>query len=179
MTALRALRRSGTLLGRRVLITGASGGVGRFAVRLAALAGAWVIAAAKRGGGLAELGAHEVVESLDGLDGVDVVLDNVGGTQLVSAWQLLNPGGVIQSIGWASGEPAVFPGYGTVGPAKSLTSFQAGTEFGPDLRFLLDLVAAGRLPVEIGWQGPWQRFDEAAEALLSRRVAGKAVLNVD
>src|SRR5215475_949515 len=43
VTALRALRRLGPVAGRRVLITGASGGVGRFAVQLAARAGAHVI----------------------------------------------------------------------------------------------------------------------------------------
>jgi NADPH2:quinone reductase len=42
LTALRALRLGGLLLGRRVLVTGASGGVGRFAVQLAALSEARV-----------------------------------------------------------------------------------------------------------------------------------------
>lgn len=59
VTALRALRASGPLLGKRVLVTGASGGVGRYAVQLAALGGAHVIAAARRAAGLAELGAHQ------------------------------------------------------------------------------------------------------------------------
>src|SRR6266700_3933952 len=45
VAALRALRAAGPLLGRRVLIPGASGGVGRFAVRLASIAGGHVIAA--------------------------------------------------------------------------------------------------------------------------------------
>ncbi|HET6259246.1 MAG TPA: hypothetical protein VFE39_11400 [Pseudonocardia sp.] len=55
VTALRALRRLGFLTGRRVLITGASGGVGGYAVQLAASAGAHVIASvgsAARGEGL-------------------------------------------------------------------------------------------------------------------------------
>jgi NADPH:quinone reductase len=113
VAALRALRAAGAVLGKRVLITGASGGVGRFAVQLAAHAGAHVIASVgsvARGEGLAKAGADEVVVGLDGLDQpVDVVLDNVGGPQLVAAWELLAPGGSLQSIGWASGEPAVFP----------------------------------------------------------------------
>lgn len=179
VTALRALRRSGALLGRRVLVTGASGGVGRFAVQLAALGGAHVIASAGRGAGLAELGAHEVVTGVEGVDSVDVVVDNVGGSQLVRLWEALRPGGVIQSVGWTSGEPATFPPYATVGPAKSLTSFQSGTDFGEDMSHLLDLVAEGKLTVDIGWRGSWQRFDEAADALLARRVTGKAVLDVD
>src|SRR4051794_14590464 len=68
VTALQALRALGPVVGRRVLITGASGGVGRFAVQLAARAGAHVIAAvgsAARGAGLAELGAAEVTVGLD------------------------------------------------------------------------------------------------------------------
>jgi threonine dehydrogenase-like Zn-dependent dehydrogenase len=93
---LRALRAAGPLLGRRVLITGASGGVGRFAVQLAARAGARVIASVgspARGQGLAERGADEVVVGLDSLDQpVGVVLDSVGGPQLVAARRLLAPG---------------------------------------------------------------------------------------
>jgi NADPH:quinone reductase-like Zn-dependent oxidoreductase len=87
VAALRALRAAGPLLGRRVLITGASGGVGRFAVRLASIAGGHVIAvvgSAARGEGLAEAGADEVVVGLQGIDTpVDVVLDSVGGPHLV------------------------------------------------------------------------------------------------
>lgn len=179
VTALRALRACGPLLGRRVLVTGASGGVGRYAVQLAALGGAHVVAYARRGAGLAELGAAEVVASIDGLAPVDAVIENVGGPTLVAAFTALAPGGALQSIGWTSGEPAVFPPYGTVGLPKSLMSFQAGSAFGPDLAYLLDLVAAGRLTVDVGWRGSWRRFDEAVAALLGRQVAGKAVLDHD
>ncbi|MGI8814964.1 MAG: zinc-binding dehydrogenase [Pseudonocardia sp.] len=163
----------------RVLVTGASGGVGRYAVQLAALGGARVIAAARRGDGLAELGAHEVVFGVDGLAPVDVVVENVGGATLVGAWAALAPGGVLQSIGWTSGEPAVLPVYATVGPAKSLVSFQAGVDFGTDLAYLLDLVAQGRLRVDVGWRGSWQQFDDAVAALLGRTFLGKAVLDHD
>ncbi len=181
-TAFGALRAAGNLLGRRVLITGASGGVGRFAVQLAALAGAQVIASvgsAERGRGLTELGADQVVIGLDGIDSpVDVALDTVGGSQLVQAFALVAPGGNLQSIGWASGEPAVFGPYATVGPAKSLTSFTLRDKLADDLAVLVGLVASGKLVVEIGWRGPWTDFDAAVEALRSRTVAGKAVLDV-
>ncbi|WP_225987003.1 zinc-binding dehydrogenase [Streptomyces spectabilis] len=65
VSALQAVRRLGTIEGRRVLVTGASGGVGRFAVQLAALAGAHVIASTgspERAAGLRELGAAETVQ---------------------------------------------------------------------------------------------------------------------
>ncbi|MER7832934.1 zinc-binding dehydrogenase [Streptomyces sp. NPDC095602] len=182
VAALRSLRAAGLAPGKRVLVTGASGGVGRYAVQLAARAGAHVIASvgsAARGQGLAELGADEVLTGLDGLRApVDVVVDSVGGPQLVEAWNLLAPGGSVQSVGWTSGEPAVFPPYATVGPAKSLSSFVIEGAAGADLAVLTGMAAEGALTVEIGWQGTWDRFDEAAEALRGRRVPGKAVLAV-
>jgi len=182
LAALRALRVAGSLLGKRVLVTGASGGVGRFAVQLAARAGAHVIASVgspARGQGLAERGADEVVVGLDALDRpVDVVLDNVGGGQLVAAWRLLAPGGSLQSIGWSSGEPAVFPPYSTIGPPKSISSFLNQGDAAEELSTLLGLVADHSLSVAIGWRGSWTRFAEAAEMLRGRRVNGKAVLDV-
>jgi NADPH2:quinone reductase len=182
VTALRALRAAGSILGRRVLITSAAGGVGRFAVQLASLGGAYVIASVgspERALGLIELGADDVIVGLGGLDDpVDVVIENVGGEYLVDAFAMLAPGGNLQSVGWTSGEPAVFPPYSTVGPAKTLTSFMMGPDVGEDLATLLGLIADGLLKVDIGWQGPWDRVDEAVDALLGRRVGGKAVLDV-
>jgi NADPH:quinone reductase-like Zn-dependent oxidoreductase len=181
VTALRALRRSGALLGRRVLITGAAGGVGRFAVQLAALGGAHVIASvgsAARGAGLRELGADEVVVGLEGVTApLHVVLDNVGGPQLVAIWPLLGEGGVVQCIGTASQQPAAFASL--VGMRRSLEAFTKGPRSGEDIAYLLGLIEAGKLQVDIGWRGSWSRVGEAAAALLGRQVAGKAVLDVD
>src|SRR3954447_8572668 len=80
MTALRAFEVCGLLLGKRVAVTGASGGVGRFAVQLARLSGAHVTAVARHPEGLTELGADEVVDHLDPKGaGFDVILDGIGG----------------------------------------------------------------------------------------------------
>jgi NADPH:quinone reductase-like Zn-dependent oxidoreductase len=184
VTALQALRALGPVVGRRVLITGASGGVGRFAVQLAARAGAQVIAAvgsAARGEGLGELGAAEVAVGLaDITEPVFGVLDNVGGPLLAEAFSLLDEGGSAQSIGMASNQPTTidFEVERRGGVRKRLEPFTVRTPFGPDLRYLLELLATGELDPQIGLRTSWEGVSEAAEALLDRRVAGKAVLDV-
>jgi NADPH2:quinone reductase len=184
VTALQALRALGPVVGRRVLITGASGGVGRFAVQLAARAGAHVIAAvgsAPRGAGLEALGAAEVVVGLDDVtDPVFGVLDNVGGQLLADAFSRVADGGSVQSIGMASNQPTTidFEVERRTGVRKRLEPFTVRTPFGPDLAYLVDLLAAGELDPQIGLRVSWTEVAEAAEALLDRRVAGKAVLDL-
>jgi NADPH:quinone reductase-like Zn-dependent oxidoreductase len=185
VTALQALRRLGPVLGRRVLITGASGGVGRFAVQLAARAGAQVIAAVgskARGAGLRDLGAAEVVVGLaDITEPVLGVLDNVGGQLLAEAFSLVGDGGSAQSIGMASNQPTTidFEAERLSGARKSLEPFTVRTPFGPDLGYLMALLAAGEIDAQIGLRSSWNEVSAAAAALLDRRVAGKAVLDVD
>ncbi len=184
VTALQALRRLGPVVGRRVLITGASGGVGRFAVQLAARAGAHVIAAvgsAARGVGLTDLGAAEVVVGLgDVTEPVFGVLDNVGGQLLAEAFRLVDDGGSAQSIGMASDQPTTidFEAERQFGVHKRLEPFTVRTPFAPDLAYLVELLAAGEIDPQVGLRTSWEDVSEAAEALLDRRVAGKAVLDV-
>jgi hypothetical protein len=84
----------------------------------------------------------------------------------------------VQCVGASSGEPATFPPYAFVGPAKSLSSFLITYPAGPDLESLVRLVDAGSLQVPVSWRGPLSRIEEAASTLLDRRMAGKAVLDV-
>ena len=184
VTALQSLRALGSVVGRRVLITGASGGVGRFAVQLATRAGAHVIAAVgstARGAGLTALGATEVVVGLaDVAEPVSGVLDNVGGPLLAEAFSLLADGGSLQSIGMASNQPSTidFEIERRSGVRKRLEPFTVRTPFDRDLTYLVELLAAGELDPQIGLRTSWNDVSEAAEALLDRRVAGKAVLDV-
>ena len=184
VTALQSLRALGSVVGRRVLITGASGGVGRFAVQLAARAGAHVIAAVgstARGSGLKALGATEVVVGLaDVAEPVSGVLDNVGGPLLAEAFSLLADGGSLQSIGMASNQPSTidFEIERRSGVRKRLEPFTVRTPFDRDLTYLVELLAAGELDPQIGLRTSWNDVSEAAEALRDRRVAGKAVLDV-
>lgn len=184
VTALQALRALGPVVGQRVLITGASGGVGRFAVQLAARAGAHVVAAVGspgRGDGLTELGAAEVVVGLDGVtEPVFGVLDNVGGPLLAQAFTLVSDGGSVQSIGMASNEPTTidFEAHRRLGHRKRLEPFTVRAPFQADLRYLLTLLADGELDPQIGLRDSWENVGAATQALLNRQVAGKAVLRV-
>ncbi|MFI6743749.1 zinc-binding dehydrogenase [Nonomuraea sp. NPDC050451] len=185
LTALRSLRAAGPAPGSRVLVTGASGAVGRLAVQLARRAGAHVIASVSRPERAERLAAGleapvEIAVGLDGVEPVDVVIETVGGPALVAAWALLKPGGNLQSVGWASGQPAVFPPNSTfsLGRARSLNSFGDVTAPADDLAHLLALVAAGDLFLEIGLTGSWEDLDDAKAAQLGGSVTGKIVLKV-
>ena len=91
--------------GQTVLIHGAAGSVGVFAVQLARHAGAHVIAtaSARNRDFLRELGASEVIDYTttrfeDVVQGVDFVFDTVGGDTLQRSWQVVKPGGMLLSI---------------------------------------------------------------------------------
>jgi NADPH:quinone reductase-like Zn-dependent oxidoreductase len=184
VTALQAVRLLGPLVGRRVLVTGASGGVGRFAVQLAALAGADVVAAVgspARGAGLAELGATQVVTDLaDVRDPVHGVVENVGGAVLAQAFGLLAGGGLALSIGQASGQPTTidFERERHGPPGRRIEPFVVGLGMAPDLDVLLDLVARGRLDPQVGRRAPWAAYAELVRDLRDRRITGKAVLEI-
>src|SRR5205823_1721289 len=108
VTALRTLRYGGDLLGRRVLVTAASGAVGRFQVELAAVGGAVVTAVAgkQHEEALRALGATEVVSETGAADGLfSVVCESPGGASLSAAISKIEPGGTIVLTGTTGGEP--------------------------------------------------------------------------
>ncbi len=188
-SALRALHRLGPLLARRILVTGATGGVGRFAVQLARRGGAYVIASTGapdlRGDELRALGAHEVVdERLDFAEPVHGVLDVVGGPVLVRAYDKLAEHGTLASVGRSSDERETFLQSAFEGSRgrhnRSVTSFflAGGQGLGPDLTWLAQQVAAGHLDPQIAWRGGWEDVATAAQALVGRKLHGKAVLDV-
>ena len=85
----------------RVLILGAAGGVGGFAVQLARAAGAHVIGTASAAslGYVRELGAHEVVDAVEDIvEPVDVIFDTAGGERLRRSRAVLRPGGRLVSV---------------------------------------------------------------------------------
>jgi len=188
-SALRALHRTGPLLGRRVLVTGATGGVGRYAVQLAHLGGAFVVATTgdpqRHGESLRALGADEVVAAPGDFAGqVDGVVDMVGGPQLVAAYERLAAGGTLVSVGHATDDGEHFPFgalFGNDGRHdRSIVTFYLldCLNVGPDLTWLAGAVDAGRLDPQISWRGSWKDVADATAALLERRLHGKAVLEI-
>lgn len=190
-SALRALRRIGSIVGRRILVTGATGGTGRYAVQLARLGGAHVIASTgdpdAHGDSLRALGAHEVVAGPAGLGAgrVDGVVDLVGGAQLVDAFGQLTQGGTLVSVGHVTAEEGENFPYGALfghdgRHDRSLVTFFLldCRDLGPDLALLAAKVAAAELDANVSWRGGWGKAPEAIGALLERRLHGKAVLDL-
>ena len=154
LTALHALAKGGLLLRRRVLVTGATGGVGDFAVQLARLAGAHVTASARRAdqvAALRQLGAHEVMvgDEIPPSPKYDVVIESVGGRTLGTALAALQRGGVCVTLGVSASAEVTFDTRTFFVTGRStLYGFYLFTELGSEpasvgLRRLADLVAAG------------------------------------
>jgi NADPH2:quinone reductase len=187
-TALGVIRRGGSLLGQRVLVTGASGGVGTFAVQLAELLGARVTAVARAAEAerLRERGAAEVVADAGDASGLfDLVLESAGGSSLAAAIDHVAPGGLIVAFGNSSREPSSFDfatfarGGHADARIETYFSYPQESHAGADLAVLLDLVATGRLAADVGFEAPWSDVGAALDALRDRQVAGKAVLRVE
>lgn len=187
LTALRALRTGGQLLGRRVLVTGASGGVGSFAVQLAKVAGAHVtglVSGAHRVDTVRALGADEVVTKLDESSGrFDLVLEGVGGPVLVDAIHHLAPDGTVAAYGMAGGERAslAFSDFRGATHGRLIGFFVYGTDvqtFGEDLSLMAQLVGAGRMKVHIEVNRDWRQTRQAVDLLRQHQATGKVVLTV-
>jgi len=186
LTALCALRVGEVIDGSRTLVTGAAGGVGRFAVQLAAHGGANVTAivgSKERGEGLTELGATDVVLDMPAEGEFDLILESVGGSSLATALALLAPGGTVVSFGNSSQEPATFDVnafrgnggstlYGLV-LAHELAKTGAAVR---DLAYLAGLTSTGRLDPQISVTADWTEAAAVTKALIDRQVKGKAVL---
>jgi NADPH:quinone reductase len=190
LTALHALGKGGSLAGRRVLVTGATGGVGDFAVQLARLAGAHVTASARRaeqGPALRQLGAHEVVvgDEVPPAPKYDLVVESVGGRTLGSALAALERDGVCVTLGVSAAAEVTFDARQFFLTGRTtLYGFYLFTELGREpasvgLRRLADLVAAGQLAPHISLEQPWTDIARVAQDLMARRYPGKAVLTLE
>jgi NADPH:quinone reductase-like Zn-dependent oxidoreductase len=189
LTALHALGKNGPLLARRVLVTGATGGVGDFAVQLARLGGAHVTATARRADqvpALRQLGAHEVTvgDEIPPSPKYDLIVESVGGRTLGTALAALQRGGVCVTLGVSASADVTFDARTFFATGRStLYGLYLFSELGAEpasigLRRLADLVAAGRLAPHISVERPWSEIAQVAADLIARKYPGKAVLTL-
>jgi NADPH:quinone reductase len=190
LTALYALAKRGPLLARRVLVTGATGGVGDFALQLARLGGAHVTASVRRAEQTAlvrQAGAHEVVvgDAIPATPKYDLVVESVGGRTLGTALAALERGGVCVTLGVSGSSEVTFDARTFfVGGRATLYGFYLFVELGNEpagtgLRRLAELVAAGQIAPRISLERPWADIGQIAQELMARRFPGKAVLTLD
>ncbi|MFJ7147031.1 zinc-binding dehydrogenase [Streptomyces sp. NPDC100445] len=190
-TALRALHRIGPVLGRRVLVTGAGGGVGRFTLQLAARGGAHVTAVTSdpaKADALRALGADEIVTDLGALrhlEPVHGVVELVGGAHMVAAHGALAEHGVLVSAGHISGEGEQFPYGALFGDGRrhnrQITTYYLlddSAGLGADLTWLAALTARGELDAQVALRTDWTDVARATAELARGRVPGKAVIDV-
>ena len=190
--------------GESVLIGGAGGAVGRFAIQLARTFGAGTVVGTasteqKRKEAIAAGADHAVDSTADDWaadaasttgSGFDVVLEMSGGQAFADSLSLLAPFGRLVVYGAASGEPAIFGAEAqrrflyVPSPNQSIHVFNLGLWFGmrPDraveaLGELIALIAAGEVAVPTGPSFPLADAAEAHRLLESRRSAGKITLD--
>lgn len=195
LTALAALDKGTRLVGNAVLVTGATGGVGHFAVQLSKIAGARVVAQVRKRDQvdtMRALGADEVVVSTDGhglgqAGSYRLVIDGVGGDFFPHLVPLVAKGGTLVSYGVTGGSegflklhPDLFGGGGqrsiyglTLYTETELESSSIG------LSRLLALLERGSLKTTIARTGDWSMAAELATALMNREVTGKVVATIE
>jgi NADPH:quinone reductase len=188
LTALRTLRHGAPLLGKRVLVTGAAGGVGNLAVQLAVRSGARVTAIvgnAERAHVLDGLGASEIVTGIEGVQGrFALILEAAGGASLKAAIARVEPRGSVVVFGNSSGEPTQidFREFGEHQNAR-IQAFhyftsEAEERFVPDLALLASLVADGSLKPRIV-EHSWREIPRIGPLLRNRQIPGKAVFRIE
>lgn len=192
LTALYALDKGRGLLQRNVLITGASGGVGIFAVQLAAAGGAratGVVRQERHADAVRKAGAHHVVVDETAAAAAahgpyDLILESVGGRSLGSALGMLAPSGVCVFFGISEGPTVTFDaGRFFRAPRATLYGFNIFQELMVEpasrgLARLAQLVADGRLRAPVEVEGSWNEIGAMSQRLLDREFPGKAVLHV-
>lgn len=165
--------------GQKVLIQGASGGVGTLAVQLAKWAGAYVIgtASAKNVEFLRQLGADEVIDYEkehfeNKLHNIDLVFDTIGGDTQIKSLNVIKPGGILVSTVGIKDEEMV--------KARGITGIAYMAQSSAEqLHQLAQLIDQGRLMPIISKTFP---LSEAAEAQIESEeghTRGKIVLIVD
>jgi NADPH2:quinone reductase len=196
-TAYHALLQKGRLqAGEWVLIHGAAGGIGISAIQIAKLFGGKVIATAsteaKRAACLAEGADHAIdyrggfrdrVKELTGGRGVDIVYDPIGAEVFDESTRCIAWGARLLILGFLGGAPALAKTNHLLIKGAEAVGVRVGglTEFQPqvaaaNMQALLKLAAEGKLKPHISHRFPLSHAAEAVQAVIDRKVIGKAVL---
>ena len=192
ITALQGLRDKGRLQpGQRVMVIGAAGGVGSFAVQLAKAFGAHVtgVVSTTKTDLAWSIGADEVVDytredATDGRRRYDLVLDTAGNRPLSSLRRALTPKGTLVIVGgeaegrWLGGTERLLRA-GLLSPfvGQRLLGFVAG-EGADDLRALTDLIEAGKVSPVIDRTYPLDQAPEALRYWAEGHARGKVVVTI-
>lgn len=197
-TALHALRDRGRLeAGETLLVLGAAGGVGSAAVEIGKLLGARVIAAASSGEKLdlcRRLGADQTIDyvseklrdrinELTGREGVDVVLDPVGGPYTELAFRAAAWRGRLLVIGFAAGEIPKIPVNLALLKERSIVGVYWGEWVRHDpeghahnVKQLLEWIAAGKVNPVVSERVPLGEAAAAMKRMINRQVKGKIIV---
>ncbi|MFF7631989.1 zinc-binding dehydrogenase [Kitasatospora sp. NPDC008050] len=188
-TAVMRLRAAGVRAGDRVLVEAAAGGVGSLLVQLAKAVGARVVAVAGGAGKLTlarELGADFAFDYREAdwaervhreVGPIDVVFDGVGGAVGRAAFELLAPGGRMDSYGLASGEWAgITDAQAAAREVRLVSTDRSPEQLRACTEHALAEAAAGRLRPVIGQRFPLERAAAAHAAIESRATLGKTLL---
>jgi len=182
--------------GERLLVLGASGGVGLTAVELGKLMGAEVVAVARGADKLAvakAAGADHLINSetddirdkVKALGGADVVYDPIGGEQFKAALRACRPEARLIPLGFASGEVPQIPanhllvknltvigfywgGYTRVNPKVLTDSFKVLTQW----------YVEGKIKPHVSNVLPLEQANEALDLLRTRKATGKVVVHI-
>ncbi|WP_345784851.1 NAD(P)-dependent alcohol dehydrogenase [Roseisolibacter agri] len=192
VTALQALRDQGAVRpGQRVLINGASGGVGTFAVQIAKSLGAHVtgVCSARNVAMVRSIGADSVIDYTKddftrGAQRYDVIIDNVGNHSLSALRRVLTPTGRYVIVGGPSGRwldplPRAFAAKATSWFVKQDLRFFISEFNQRDLTLLRDLAQAGRVTPVIDRTYPLDQLQAAVAYLETGRARGKVVVTID
>ena len=192
MTALQALTDAGRIQpGQKVLVIGASGGVGSYAVQLAKAFGAEVtgVCSTAKLDLVRSLGADHVVDYTcddfaEGGERYDLILDIAGGSRLSRLRRALTSSGTAVLVGNEKGD-SLTGGMGRQLRARVVSLFVRqrltsllSKERGSDVERLAELLASGQLTPSIDQTFPLERAPEAMSLLEGGRVRGKVAISV-
>jgi NADPH:quinone reductase-like Zn-dependent oxidoreductase len=191
VTALQGLRDAGRLqIGQRVLITGASGGVGSYAIQIAKAFGAEVTASASttKLDLVRALGADHVLDYTrqdfaDGTHHYDLILDIAGNPSIGRLRRALTPTGTAVIVGGEGGGKITGMRRQLTGLALSpalrqrLTTF-IGTVRTADLDELTELIQAGTITPHLDRTYPLDQVPEAMRHLEAGTVRGKVAITL-